>query len=428
MHDIIVMDPSTDRLTSLNLLTGSIGSDNKSIVEDGASQNKEAYNQRKKEVIHGTLEEKQHVGSIIARHFLDLGKAEIGEIGEGCSQSVSEERSRDCSISPNIVESMENNKPPVVSSSSISGVVPVLDHLKRSAGGIKNCETSEEAFHGWVPNKVPKFNTSRDVDDEQKAVTSSMIRKARVSVRARSEASTISDGCQWRKYGQKLAKGNPCPRSYYRCTMSSGCPVRKQVQRCAEDQAVLVTTYEGCHDHPLPPAAMAMASTTSAAASMLLSGSMPSHDELMNANLLAKTFPCPPCFATLSASAPFPTVTLDVTPPPASNSSQRLQGHFLLPSLNFPNNFTSTPHVSAQALYNQSKVSGLLSPHKGMELPQIIPPLADSTVSAATAAITSDPNFTAALAAAISSIIGNIQANSNSNSSPTLRNSIDNST
>ncbi|XP_022136034.1 WRKY transcription factor 1 isoform X2 [Momordica charantia] len=75
----------------------------------------------------------------------------------------------------------------------------------------------------------------------------------RVVVQTPSEVDIVNDGYRWRKYGQKLVKGNPNPRSYYRCS-SPGCPVKKHVERASHDPKVVLTTYEGQHDHDMPPA------------------------------------------------------------------------------------------------------------------------------------------------------------------------------
>ena len=40
-------------------------------------------------------------------------------------------------------------------------------------------------------------------------------------------------------------------RSYYRCTTQK-CPVKKRVERSYQDAAVVITTYEGKHTHPIP--------------------------------------------------------------------------------------------------------------------------------------------------------------------------------
>ncbi|XP_056849967.1 WRKY transcription factor 42 isoform X2 [Raphanus sativus] len=434
-------DRSTGINTGLNLLTANTGSD-ESLVDDGLSvdmeekrtkielreelkkSNKE--NQRLKEMLSQTTnnfnslqmqlvavmrqqEDHHHLATIeskdkdtnrheapemVPRQFIDLGipSAEVSSDERATVRSKS---------SPSLLENSSSRQRP-----------------KRV---LEIEESPENESNGWGnPSKVPKHNASSSNFNgnamDQSAAEATM-RKARVSVRARSEAPMLSDGCQWRKYGQKMAKGNPCPRAYYRCTMAVGCPVRKQVQRCADDRSILITTYEGNHNHPLPPAAMNMASTTTAAASMLLSGStMSNQDGLMNpTNLFARTMlPCSSSMATISASAPFPTITLDLTEsasnvngPANNNPLMQFSQRSGLAELNQ----SGLPQMMGQALFynqQQSKFSGLKIPSESLN--------AGESVSAAMPA---NPNFAAALAAAITSIINgsNNHQNGSSNSS-----------
>ncbi|XP_076899314.1 putative WRKY transcription factor 3 [Bidens hawaiensis] len=97
------------------------------------------------------------------------------------------------------------------------------------------------------------------------------MREPRVVIQIESEIDILDDGYQWRKYGQKVVKGNPNPsliliilnliqsfcindyRSYYKCT-TSGCSVRKHVERVSDDLKSVLTTYESKHNHELPAA------------------------------------------------------------------------------------------------------------------------------------------------------------------------------
>ncbi|XP_055801864.1 probable WRKY transcription factor 3 isoform X2 [Solanum dulcamara] len=56
------------------------------------------------------------------------------------------------------------------------------------------------------------------------------------------------DGYNWRKYGQKLVKGNEFTRSYYKCTYPN-CLAKKQVER-SHDGHITDIHYIGKHEHP----------------------------------------------------------------------------------------------------------------------------------------------------------------------------------
>ncbi|KAH0465281.1 hypothetical protein IEQ34_005384 [Dendrobium chrysotoxum] len=90
-------------------------------------------------------------------------------------------------------------------------------------------------------------------NDGASAAGNKTVREPRVVVQTTSDIDILDDGYRWRKYGQKVVKGNPNPRSYYKCT-TMGCPVRKHVERASHDLRSVITTYEGKHNHDVPAA------------------------------------------------------------------------------------------------------------------------------------------------------------------------------
>ncbi|KAA3471848.1 putative WRKY transcription factor 12 isoform X1 [Gossypium australe] len=74
------------------------------------------------------------------------------------------------------------------------------------------------------------------------------LREPRFCFQTRSDVDVLDDGYKWRKYGQKVVKNSLHPRSYYRCTQNN-CRVKKRVERLSEDCRMVITTYEGRHNH-----------------------------------------------------------------------------------------------------------------------------------------------------------------------------------
>ncbi|CAA0842371.1 Probable WRKY transcription factor 26 [Striga hermonthica] len=115
--------------------------------------------------------------------------------------------------------------------------------IQRSLSGCDEVDEDGPNFKRWKGE-----NGSEGIS----GMESRTVREPRVVVQTMSDVDILDDGYRWRKYGQKVVKGNPNPRSYYKCT-NHGCQVRKHVERAAQDSRAVITTYEGKHNHDVPP-------------------------------------------------------------------------------------------------------------------------------------------------------------------------------
>lgn len=113
---------------------------------------------------------------VVPRQFMDLGLAAAAE-AEEASLSSSEGRSGDRSGSP-----LNNGE---VGSKEME--MRKNEKKEYSSSGINGREESpDQGSQGWGSNKLPRLNPSKNVDQ-----TEATMRKARVSVRARSEAPMV---------------------------------------------------------------------------------------------------------------------------------------------------------------------------------------------------------------------------------------------
>ncbi|KAM7262668.1 hypothetical protein ACFE04_000351 [Oxalis oulophora] len=133
---------------------------------------------------------------------------------------------------------------------SIKETSVVVHERKRtnsaSDDGNSEMQDKEKPISDSEPKKRMKKCNSENSTDLSKPE-----KKSKFVVHAAGDVGISGDGYRWRKYGQKMVKGNPHPRNYYRCT-SAGCPVRKHIEADVDNTSAVIITYKGVHDHDMP--------------------------------------------------------------------------------------------------------------------------------------------------------------------------------
>ncbi|CAI0427514.1 unnamed protein product [Linum tenue] len=125
----------------------------------------------------------------------------------------------------------------------------IADRKRLSPSGSSETDKGQlKEEHTCVPE--PPKRVKKDDLDCSRALTKPG-KKPKFVVHAAVDVGISADGYRWRKYGQKMVKGNTHPRNYYRCT-SAGCPVRKHIETVADNSSAVIITYKGIHDHDKP--------------------------------------------------------------------------------------------------------------------------------------------------------------------------------
>ncbi|KAL6905794.1 hypothetical protein ACP4OV_003395 [Aristida adscensionis] len=177
-----------------------------------------------------------------------------------------------------IVYSGEHNHPKAhpprktFSSTSAEDVVADVDGINNEGmeiqiGGHNQAPGTAVTASGDSSKCFDKFGKMSELTDSKKSTRDTQSSNASSLTpyfEAAPATSQTSADCElsgevfrWRKYGQKVVKGTSFPRSYYRCS-APRCNARKYVEHAPHDRDSLgrlssVTTYEGRHNHGIPP-------------------------------------------------------------------------------------------------------------------------------------------------------------------------------
>ncbi|RZC72225.1 hypothetical protein C5167_035670 [Papaver somniferum] len=200
---------------------------------------------------------------------------------QNCVVKKKVERSLDGQVTEIIYKGQHNHQKPqpkkhVKESANSNGNINFQGNLEMGSQGndgkhrrdLESSQATGEQLSGSSDNEeVDGAETREDGGDDDEPEPKRISREIRVTeqashravsepriiVQTTSEVDLLDDGYRWRKYGQKVVKGNDYPRSYYKCTFL-GCNVRKHVERAATDPKAVITTYEGKHNHDVPVA------------------------------------------------------------------------------------------------------------------------------------------------------------------------------